>query len=148
MESIGSLDADLFRELLEWLSSNTTVEPQSEGEQHLRVIKAALEVYADDDAALQESVLVCRVLRAYGGRKKLTLAIQPIDSPPKLIPALKWCLSNSGAAVRSGRPPPSPIERVLQSVLNGELQAGARGAAERRVRSKKAGAKGEDDKKA
>ena len=139
MDNIGSLEADLFMELLEFLTANVQAEPGSEGAKHLQAVTAALGVYSDDESAVQEIVLVCRVLRAYGGRKKPTIALKQEHSP-LLVPALKLRLSNSGAAVRSGRPPPSPVERVLQSVLNGEVQAGAQGPAGRRVRGKKQGA--------
>ena len=111
----GSVEADCFMEMLEWMSEAAEVDGDAELSKHLKEVTSALADYTNDEEALHDSVTTMRVQRAYGGRMKV---IMVLNCSRDLIAAIHFFWSRAGGKVRRGKPPMTPLEKVVQSVLN------------------------------
>ena len=114
-----SFGGDMFMEMLDYLATTMEVPDREDARKHQATLGAALDQLSSNDQMLQDLVTTCKIVRAYGERKKIVIcvSVEPVEN---FQAALKWSLSHMGCSVREGRPPPTPLERVIQGILNGE----------------------------
>ena len=121
MEDMGPLSCDLMLEMLEFLGEIEIPADNHEGLMHRKEVQDALESFTDNSEGLAHLVTTLRVSRAYAGRKKRRFVCRRVMSTPRCRKLSNGC-GPTAETVRMGRPPPTPIERAIQGVLDGIIQ--------------------------
>ena len=101
-------------------SNNLIGEDKAIFEKHQKVAGEFLEAVEVDSTLPTVLAGVMRFQKAFGGKKKLVFKIQQggWEKGNLLVQALHFFMSGSGGSIKSGKPPMSALERVIQGLLD------------------------------